>query len=324
MSRTLSIVVPLHNEAESLPLVLAALRKSLADWGGNRETILVDDGSHDDSWAQICAAARQYPQTSGIRFTRNFGKEAAILAGLEAATGDWVVVIDGDGQHPPTLLPKMLERAEDETVAIVAARKRSRDADGWVTRFVSHTFNRVMHAATGFDMQGACDYRLMKRPVVNTLLSMPERIRFFRAMTVWTGFRQVDVDFDVPPRVAGSTSWTRRSLVRLAITAITGFSAKPLMLVFHMGIVGLGLSVLLALQALWSWVSGVAVSGWTSLALLMVFFGSSILVGIGLLGLYLGQLFDEIKARPAYLVGERMDAQAPTGDHAQEDFSRCQ
>ena len=220
--------------------------------------------------------------------------------------------MDGDGQHPPALLPEMLALADDDAVHIVAARKRQRPADSALTRFLSHLFNKLMYRATGLDLAGSCDYRLMKRSVVDTLLTMPERVRFFRAMTVWTGFRQADLEFDVPPRLAGQTAWTTSGLIRLAVVAITGFSAKPLTLVFRTGVLGLVLSVVLAAQALWSWASGHAILGWTSLTLVMVFFGSSNLIGIGILGAYLAQLFDEIKARPIYLLAD--DTARPTSE----------
>ncbi|MDP3651261.1 MAG: glycosyltransferase family 2 protein [Rhodoferax sp.] len=302
----LSIIVPLHNEVESLPLLLPALHNALAKWGCEWEVICVDDGSRDDTWAQVVALATTDSRICGLRFTRNFGKEAAILAGLEAARGDWIVVMDGDGQHPPALLPKMLACAEDESVAIVAAKKRTRDADTWFARVLSRGFNRIMLAATGLDLQNACDYRLLKRPVVDALLRMPERIRFFRAMTVWTGFKQVDIEFDVLPRLAGQTAWSTRGLLSLAINGITGFSAQPLTLVFRLGFFGLAVSVALTAQAIWSWETGNAISGWTSLTIVMVFFGSANLLALGVLGAYIAQLFNEIKARPPYLVGSRV------------------
>ena len=304
----LSIIVPLHNEGESLPLLLPALHHALATWSYEWDVIFVDDGSRDETWAQVVALAATDPRICGLRFTRNFGKEAAILAGLESARGDWIVVMDGDGQHPPALLPQMLACAGDESVAIVAAKKRTRDADSWVARVLSRGFNRIMLAATGLDLQNACDYRLLKRPVADALLRMPERIRFFRAMTVWTGFRQVDIEFDVLPRLAGKTAWSMRGLLSLAINGITGFSAQPLTLVFRLGVFGLAASVALTAQAIWSWKTGNAISGWTSLTIVMVFFGSANLLALGVLGAYIAQLFNEIKARPPYLVAARVRA----------------
>lgn len=310
----LSIVIPLHNEAAAFPLLLQALRRALADWTEAWQIVAIDDGSRDATWQAILTASREFTDGvadfKGLRFSRNFGKEAAMLAGLEAAQGEWVVVMDGDGQHPPALLPEMLRRAAEEGVDLVAAQKRERATDGLSARLLARLFNRFMHLATGLDLSNACDYRLMKRHVVDALLAMPERTRFFRAMTAWTGFRQANVPFDVPPRLAGATAWTTGGLIRLAVTAITGFSAKPLTLIFRIGLLGLVVSIVLALQALWSWLSGVAVSGWTSLTLVIVFFGSANLLGIGVMGAYLAQLFDEIKARPVYLVSSRVETQA--------------
>jgi glycosyltransferase involved in cell wall biosynthesis len=309
--RSLSIVVPLHNEADSLPLLVSALHDALAGWRGDWDITCVDDGSRDDTWARLVALSSTDSRINGLRFTRNFGKEAAILAGLEAARGEWVVVMDGDGQHPPALLRQMLACAEDNAIAIVAAKKRARQADTWLARVLSRGFNRIMLAATGLDLQNACDYRLLKRPVVDALLRMPERIRFFRAMTVWTGFKQSDIEFDVMPRLAGQTAWSTRGLISLAVNGITGFSAQPLTLVFRLGVFGLVLSLALTAQAIWSWETGTAISGWTSLTIVMVFFGSANLMALGVLGAYLAQLFNEIKARPPYLVGERIQNMPP-------------
>jgi len=302
----LSIVIPLHNEEDTFAPFLAAMQQALQDWTSEVELLFVDDGSSDQTWMRVCQAAQTESQVQGLRFTRNFGKEAAILAGLEAARGEWVIVMDGDGQHPPSMLPQILNAATDETVGIVAARKSARTADGWLARMFAKHFNRFMLAATGLDLDGASDFRLMKRAVIDTLLRMPEKIRFFRAMTVWTGFKQIDLPFDVQPRLAGTTSWTTGGLIKLAVTGITAFSAKPLTAVFRLGLLGIFISFLLAVQALWSWITGVAISGWTSLTLIIIFFGSANLLGIGILGAYLAQIFDEIKARPVYLVGERV------------------
>ena len=308
---SLTIIIPAYNEGASLHRLMQDVHQALLAWPGEWGIICVDDGSKDNTWSAIVALSVQFTRVQGLRFTRNFGKEAAILAGLESATTDWVVVMDGDGQHPPALLPEMLACAADPDVAIVAAKKRRRDSDSRVARVLSAGFNRLMLLATGIDLANACDYRLLKRPVVQTLLQMPEKIRFFRAMTVWTGFKQHDLAFDVLPRMAGQTAWSTRGLIALAVQGITGFSAKPLTIVFRLGIVGIFVSMALTAQAMWSWSAGAAISGWTSLTIVTVFFGSANLLGIGVLGTYLAQLFNEIKARPVYLLSARTANHVP-------------
>ncbi len=308
MKYSLSVVLPLHNEMESLPLLLDELSRVLSDYHGNWEIVAIDDGSRDATWFVIAEIIKNFSRLRGIRFSRNFGKEAAILAGLKAAKGDWIIVMDADGQHPPSLLPVMLEHACHSQAQIVAARKREQPSEVYLARVFSSLFNRIMYRATGLNLRGASDYRLLKRPVVDAILSMPERIRFFRAMTVWTGFQQYDVEFDVPPRLGGNSSWSLIGLLRYAVTGIVGFSSKPLLVSIYIGFIGIFVSMALAAQAIFSWASGEAVSGWTSLTLVILFFGSCNLITVGILGVYMSQLFDEIKSRPSYLIAEEIEA----------------
>ncbi|MCX7172121.1 MAG: hypothetical protein NTY41_18090 [Proteobacteria bacterium] len=166
-----------------------------------------------------------------------------------------------------------------------------------------------MRLLTGLDLSGASDFRLLDRRVVDALLAFPEKVRFFRGMTVWTGFVTEQLGFEVAPRIAGCSQWSTAQLTRLAITAITSFSAKPLGMIFRLGLLGMLAALLLLLQALYSWVSGIAVSGWTSLTVVVLLFGSATLLSLGVLGAYLAQIFDEIKRRPEFLVQESLGEQ---------------
>lgn len=299
-----SIIVPAFNEADVLALFLEQLFGVLRTCSTSHEVWVVDDGSRDATWECLRAELPRYPELHGVRFTRNFGKEAAILAGLRQARGRAVIVMDADGQHPPTLLPQMLEPWRAGKAQIVAAQKANRETDSLMARLNAHLFNGLMHTLTGLNLEGASDFRLLDRRVVDTLLAFPEKVRFFRGMTVWTGFTTVAVSFDVAPRIAGETHWSTAQLTRLAITAITSFSAKPLGMIFRLGMLGMVAAALLVLQALYSWLTGVAVSGWTSMTVVVLFFGSANLLGIGVLGAYLAQIFEETKGRPVFLVGE--------------------
>lgn len=309
----LSVVLPAFNEAEGIRAFLEQLVGSLQACCSSFEIWLVDDGSRDATWAQVSAAREQIPQLRALRFTRNFGKEAAILAGLRHAHGRAVIVMDADGQHPPTLLPQMLQLWRSGSAQIVAAQKIARDADGWTARLKARLFNGLMRILTGLDLSGASDFRLLDRRVVDALLAFPEKVRFFRGMTVWTGFVTAQLGFEVAPRIAGSTQWNTAQLMRLAVTAITAYSAKPLGMIFRLGLLGMVAAALLLLQALYSWFSGVAVSGWTSLTVVVLFFGSATLLSLGVLGAYLAQIFDEIKRRPEFLILERLDDQRADG-----------
>ncbi|MFA7269725.1 MAG: glycosyltransferase family 2 protein [Sterolibacterium sp.] len=300
----LSVVVPAFNEAEGIGAFLERLVGILQGCCNEFEIWVVDDGSRDATWERL--RDQHIPQLRGLRFTRNFGKEAAILAGLRQAQGRAVIVMDADGQHPPDLVPQMLSVWRDGCAQIVAAQKIARDGDGWWARLRAHFFNGLMRILTGLDLSGASDFRLLDRRVVDTLLAFPEKVRFFRGMTVWTGFTTVQLGFEVAPRIAGSSQWSTAQLSRLAITAITAYSAKPLGMIFRFGLLGMATAILLLLQALYSWASGIAVSGWTSLTVVVLMFGSATLLSLGVLGAYLAQIFDEIKRRPEFLIQESL------------------
>ncbi|MBI4345358.1 MAG: glycosyltransferase family 2 protein, partial [Elusimicrobia bacterium] len=276
----------------------------LAGCGVSREILAIDDGSRDATWERLRAECAKRPSLRAIRFTRNFGKEAAMLAGLRLATGAAVVVMDADGQHPPALIPRMLDVWRSGKAQIVAGRKEQRGLDDAWIRVNAWLFNWLARRLTGLDFSGASDFRLLDRRVVDALTAFPERVRFFRGMTAWTGFASESIPFAVEPRIAGASRWDWSQLARLAVTAITSFSAKPLVLIFDLGLMGMLAAAVLFVQALWSWHAGIAGSGWTSLTIVIVFFGSANLLGIGVLGAYLAQLFDEIKARPEYLIAE--------------------
>lgn len=302
----LSVVVPAFNEEQSIAAFLESLFGVLRSCCTRFEVWVIDDGSRDGTWKQLAAERARHPELRGLRFTRNFGKEAAILAGLRCGTGQAVVVMDADGQHPPSLLPRMLEPWRAGRAHLVAAQKAARKSDGLAARVNARFFNGLMRVLTGLDLTAASDYRLLDRRVVDALLAFPEKVRFFRGMTVWTGFSVEYVSFDVAPRIAGASHWGGAQLAKLAVTAISAYSAKPLGMILRLGLIGMVGAVLLLLQALYSWFAGIAVSGWTSLTVVVLFFGSANLLGMGVLGIYLAQLFDEIKARPVYLVGDEL------------------
>jgi len=298
---TLSLVIPVYNEAIVLPVFWQTIAATLNTLAVSYEVLFIDDGSQDETWLRIRQLAGQHAEIRGIRFTRNFGKEAAILAGLEHAQGQAVVVMDGDGQHPPALLPDMLH-AWRQGYALVVACKKERLNDSVFIRVCAQLFGMLMRRLSGLDLVNSADYRLLDRKVVSALLACPEKIRFFRGMTTWTGVESYAIAFSVPARLAGVTHWNKLGLVKMALSALVSYSAKPLYYLFGTGVCGLVLSVLLTLQAVYSWLAGIAVSGWTSLTLVILIFGSANLLGLGLLGIYIGQLFEEIKARPSYLI----------------------
>lgn len=302
----LTVIIPACNEAEGILIFLDQLHAILSHCCKDFEVVVVDDGSKDDTWSLLGDAFLRFAWLRGLRFTRNFGKEAAILAGLRHSRGRAVIVMDADGQHPPEILPMLLEPWRSGSAHIVAAQKK-RGAVTLLSRFNTYAFNRVMRFFTGLDLENASDYRLLDRTVVNTLLAFPEKVRFFRGMTVWTGFTTRQVEFEVAPRIAGSSQWSTGQLTRLAIVAITAYSAKPLGMILWLGMFGIIVALLLFVQAIYSWLAGISISGWPSLTVVILFFGSANLLGVGVLGAYLAQIFDEIKGRPEYILMETLN-----------------
>jgi glycosyltransferase involved in cell wall biosynthesis len=307
----LSIIVPLFNEEKVLPLFVERLRSVLNDIDESYEVLLVDDGSRDRTYEVICQIAGEDSRIRGLMLSRNFGKEAALLAGLEHATGHAVVIIDGDGQHPPELLPKMVEAWKSGHADIVSCVKEERQTDSLVKRVNAAVFNWLMKSLSGMDFSGASDYRLLDRRVADAVVNMKERVRFFRGMTTWVGFREVRIPFSVSERMAGDSAWPNRQLVKLALSALTSFTAKPLFGLVVTGIIGILISFVLGVQALISWLMGIAVSGWTSLTLVILFFGSANLMAVGIVGVYVSRVFDEVKKRPVYLLRQTCGLSGP-------------
>ena len=305
--RELCLVVPVFNEAEllarSLPQILAAAEQAAP--GATVHLVAVDDGSTDASARCLQELQGLYPQLRVLGFTRNFGKEAALQAGLEYAyahTGAEVfVVIDADLQHPPTLIGPILEHWRQGAL-VVEAVKRSRGDENWLRRGLARAFYRIFSRLSGMDMQGATDFKLLDRRVVAEVLVLAERTRFFRGIVRWLGYPAAQIAFDVPVRDAGRSGWGLRALFRYAWRNLTAFSSAPLQLVTLAGVLGLSVGALLVAKALFDKFSGQALSGFSTVILLQVIFGSLVLLSLGIIGSYIARIYDEIKRRPHYVL----------------------
>jgi len=306
----LSIVLPMYNEADMVDRVLAEVSAQVQALGRTFEVVCVDDGSVDGTLEALQRAAQADDRVVPVIFSRNFGKEAAMLAGLEAASGQAVVVMDADLQHPPDLLPRMVQ-AWDRGVDVVDAVKEHRGQEGPLYRLATEAFYALMGRSVGDHLRGSSDFKLLDRQVVDAVLAMPERTRFFRGLVAWVGFRVERVPFRVQPRAAGTTSWNTFGLVRYSLRNLVAFTAFPLRVVALAGFVTVGLDLLLALQTLWNWFRGVAVSGFTTVILTVGLLGGLILIALGVVALYLGQMYDEIKGRPVYVVRRPRPARTP-------------
>jgi glycosyltransferase involved in cell wall biosynthesis len=298
----LSVVIPAHNEAVGIARAIGVIGGIVAGCDLDWEIIVVDDGSRDDTFARVQEVARAEPRVKGLRFSRNFGKEAALLAGLRAAHGDAVVTIDADLQHPPQLIPQMV--AEWRAGAkVVDAVKRSRETDGALTRLRAYVFNSVLTRLGGIDVHSSSDFKLLDRVVVDAVASgLPERQRFYRGLSGWVGYRHVNLPFDVEARADGEGKWTFWKLVDLATTATVSFTSAPLRIVTVLGLATLAFGFAVGVEALLEWFRGQAVSGFTTTIATLLILGSFIMISLGIIGEYIAKIYDEIKARPAYLV----------------------
>jgi polyisoprenyl-phosphate glycosyltransferase len=299
-----SVVSPVRNEADTLPPFAGEVAAAVATAGLDHELLLVDDGSSDDSWAIIESLAADDDRVRGLRLSRNFGKDAAIMAGVAEARGDAVVVLDADLQHPPSLLPELIARWRAGAPAVEAV-KRNRAGQRLSVRLGAAVFNRAFLRFTGVDLTGATDYRLLSRPVVDALLGLPEHRVFFRGTSTWVGFDRARVEFDTEPRRAGRSRWNLRSLATFAVRNLTAFSSAPLHLVTLAGLAFAMFATVLGVQTFVRWMAGAAVEGFTTVILLLLVQGSLILIGLGVIGEYLARIHDEVKARPRYVVAAR-------------------
>ncbi len=299
----LSVVVPAYNEAANLPTLVRRLCAGMAAIGCVCEIIVVDDGSTDATAEVAEALAHEFPRLRLLRFSRNFGKEAALAAGMDAAVGRGVLFIDADLQHPPELAQDMVA-AWRAGAQVVDAVKRRRGREPWYYRLCAALFNRGMSRALDFDMSGASDYKLLDRRVVHALLACPERVRFFRGMVAWVGFERAVVEFDVADRHAGDSSWSPRALLRYTLRNLLAFSSAPLYWVALTGFAMAVLSFVMLLQTLYVYLFGEAAVGFTTVIALQVVLGGMILGALGILAAYQALIYEEAKRRPAYVVAD--------------------
>ena len=298
MSR-LSVVLPAYNEEQMLAKTCRTLKKILDLAEINYELVIVDDGSTDQTWKIIEETAEKDRNVTGVHFSRNFGKEAAIVAGLAQASGNAVAVMDCDLQHPPEVLVKMY-RLWEQGYEVVEGIKKSRGTETVFHRKSAGFFYRIMSRATGFNMENASDFKLLDRKAVESVLSMPERSMFFRATSSWVGFKSTSVLFEV--REAGESKWSTGSLIRYAFRNIVAFTTLPLQFVT----IGAGgcfiCSLLLLIYSLVRYFTGHAVEGYTTLLIVMLFIGSAVMMSLGIIGYYIARIYEEVKRRPRYIV----------------------
>jgi polyisoprenyl-phosphate glycosyltransferase len=303
----LSVVLPVLNEETNIrPLyerLLAELERITIDF----ELLFIDDGSTDASAMRIEALHRTDPRVKLISLSRNFGHQVALTAGIDQATGDAVILMDADLQHPPALIRDLVARWQAGFEVVHTIRRGTADA-GLLKRATARGFYRLFRSMSGMDMPAnAADFRLLDRRVIEALRGIRERTRFLRGLTGWVGYRATSVTYDAPARGEGETKYTASRMIRLAIDALVSFSAIPLHIAIYLGFVLAGLGFFYAVYALYSrLVTGSVWPGWTSLVILVSVVGGIQLILMGILGIYLGKIYEEVKQRPLYLVRNRV------------------
>lgn len=301
----LSVVLPAYNEEAMLSKTANTLKAILTEAKISYELIFVDDGSKDHTWEEIEKAFKLDPNVRGIHFSRNFGKEAAVFAGLANASGDCVAVMDCDLQHPPKTLVEMFHLWK-QGYEVVEGVKHSRGKESALHKASAGMFYKLMSKATKIDMSRASDFKLMDRKAVVTLLEMPEKNAFFRALSSWIGYESITVEFDVQEREAGESKWSTKSLIKYAISNIVGFSSAPMQFVTGAGAVGFVGAMILAIQTLIRYFNGQAVEGFTTVILLILIIGSILMVSLGIIGYYVARIFEEVKGRPRYIISKQI------------------
>lgn len=298
-----TLVIPVRDEAEGLRANLPYILERAATEGVVFEAVVVDDGSRDATAAVLANLAAADPRIRPLYFTRNFGKEAAIAAGLDHARGAAAIVLDSDRQHPPEMIPAMIERWR-QGFAVVEALKRDRgepDRGGGVP---ARLFYQVFSGASGIDLANQTDFKLLDRSIIDALARLPERRRFFRGLVAWMGYPTARLPFDVPPRAGGATHWPLPRLFGYAVDAMMGFSDLPLRLIGFIGALVFGVGSVAGAVALYQKFTGTALDGFTTVIILLAIASGALMGALGIVGLYLARIHEQLQGRPLYLLRE--------------------
>ena len=298
----ITVIMPVYNEGDFIYHNVETVDAVLNNASIEHQFLLVDDGSKDHSWHELCRLAEDYAHVSVIRLSRNFGKEAALCAALENAGGDAVVVMDSDLQHPPEYIPEMVRLWQEEGYDVVEGVKEERGKESLGSKLSALLFYRTFRKTTGIDIGIASDFKLMDRSAVEAWKQLRENNTFFRGLSAWVGYKRYALPFKVAPRAGGETKWTFKSLARLAVNSITSYTSAPLFVVFWLGVLMGVAALILTIQTLFMYFSHHAETGFSTVILLQLFIGSGIMISLSIIGLYIAKIYDEVKGRPRYLI----------------------
>lgn len=305
MLRQLTIVVPVYNETQNIPVLVSKLNEVLPTTGCHFNILFVDDGSEDETLAIIKQQATAFNNVHYISFSRNFGHQNALKAGFDSCDADAVITMDGDMQHPPEILPAMIELWQQGNDIVYTIRKDQLET-GVFKKTTSNMFYNVINSLSDIELEkGTADFRLLDRKVVNVMKDLKEHDLFWRGLVKWLGFKQAAIEYEAAKRFQGKSKYTLKKMRELALKGITSFSTKPLSFAIYLGFFSALISVLYIPYALISETTGHAVSGWASVILTIAFFGGIQLMILGIIGMYLGKLFMQSKQRPHYIIKEQ-------------------
>ena len=299
----LSVIIPAYNEELSVERAYYTISEILQKAQIDNEIIFIDDGSTDTTYKKIENLADKEKNIYGLHFSRNFGKEAAISAGLASAKGDAVVVIDCDLQHPPEKIVEMYHLWQ-EGYEIVEGIKKTRGKESKMHGFAARRFYRVISSLVGFDMSNASDFKLLDRKVVDILNRIPERKGFFRAISFWVGFNKTTVEFEVNERLEGESKWSAIGLLKYAVSNISAYSTAPMQIVTVLGVMMLIITAIFSVWSLIDKIRGIALEGMTTVIIILIIIGSIMMISLGIIGYYVARIYEEIKGRPKFIVSK--------------------
>lgn len=304
--KTLALIIPVYNEENALLTHFEAIRRVLAEDGIPAHFLFVDDGSMDNTWGVIEALAAKDSCVKGIKFARNFGKEVALRAGIEAIEADLYLTMDSDLQHPPRYIKDMLLLMEKEGADIIDGVKSNRGQESLKYKVFAKGFYRTLKTITGLEMDNSSDFKLMNFHVIEQLRSFHERNLFFRGIVSWVGFKVVKMPFAVDERKTGTSHFSFGRLVFLALSAILSYTSKPLYLTIFSGFLFLIFALVVGVQTIYNFFFGHAISGFSTVILLILITGSMIMLSLGIIGVYISRIYEEIKRRPRYIIDKKV------------------
>ncbi len=304
MSKKISIVIPVYNEAGNLKIILHAIKKVFESLPYDFSIIFVNDGSQDETLNIIKKLSEENNEVGYISFSRNFGHQNALKAGFDSSNADAVISMDGDMQHPPTVIPELINLWENGNDIVYTIRKDHKELP-MLKRTTSNLFYKIMNQLSSIELErGTADFRLLDKKVVNVLRDIKEYDLFWRGMVKWLGFKQISIEYSPAERASGKSKYTIKKMLELALRGITSFSTKPLSIAIYIGFLSSLISILYIPYALVSYFYGHVISGWASIIVTIAFFGGLQLMILGIIGIYLGKLFMQSKNRPHYIVNE--------------------